>query len=40
MDFALTSEQEMVVDTVRDFVERELYQRHIIGRDLLRPLGA
>ena len=25
MDFALTSEQEMVVDTVRDFVERELY---------------
>ena len=25
MDFALTSEQQMVVDTVRDFVERELY---------------
>ena len=70
MDFALTAEQQMVVDTVRDFVERKLYphediqsdlplarfwrdarveriwdgtseiQRHIIGRDLLRPLGA
>ena len=25
MDFGLTSEQQMVVDTVRDFVERELY---------------
>ena len=25
MDFALTTEQQMVVDTVRDFVERELY---------------
>ena len=25
MDFSLTSEQQMVVDTVRDFVERELY---------------
>ncbi len=25
VDFALTSEQQMVVDTVRDFVERELY---------------
>ena len=25
MDFALTSEQQMVVDTVRDFVEREIY---------------
>ena len=25
MDFALTSEQEMVVATVREFVERELY---------------
>ena len=25
MDFALTSEQQLVVDTVRDFVERELY---------------
>ena len=25
MDFALTGEQQMVVDTVRDFVERELY---------------
>ena len=25
MDFGLTGEQEMVVDTVRDFVERELY---------------
>ena len=25
MDFALTSEQQMVVDTVRDFVERELF---------------
>ncbi|MDE0054043.1 MAG: acyl-CoA dehydrogenase family protein [Gammaproteobacteria bacterium] len=25
MDFALSSEQQMVVDTVRDFVERELY---------------
>ena len=24
MDFALTNEQEMVVDTVRTFVEREL----------------
>ena len=25
MDFALTTEQQMVVDTVRDFIERELY---------------
>ena len=25
MDFALTGEQQMVVDTVRDFVEREPY---------------
>ena len=25
MDFSLTTEQQMVVDTVRDFVERELY---------------
>ena len=25
MDFALSSEQQMVVDTVRGFVERELY---------------
>ena len=25
MDFGLTTEQQMVVDTVRDFVERELY---------------
>lgn len=56
MDFGLTSEQQLVVDTVRDFVERELYpheeaveriwdgtseiQRHIIGREMLRPLGA
>ncbi len=55
MQFGLSDEQQLIVDTVKSFVENEIYpyedeveriwdgtseiQRHIISRELLRPLG-